>query len=88
MTGGARQLIRAAEAFEASPRNAAAKRCAAVTLVLFLLTSLLILTAALIDWFTGNRFLAECAGWTGIATLNLCVAGGLRYAVLTHSRGN
>ena len=80
-SGATATRLAAAEAFETPPRNPKARRWAAIALSLFLLASAMMLTAALVDWFTGQRFLSECFGWTGIACLQLCVVFGLRYAV-------
>jgi len=82
VSGAAATRIRAAEAFETPPRNRIAKRWTTIALTLFLLASTLMLTAALVDWFTGRRFIAECLGWTGVVCLQLCVVCGVRYAVV------
>tara|TARA_R110002049_G_C9140834_1_gene559609 strand:+ start:1192 stop:1701 length:510 start_codon:yes stop_codon:yes gene_type:complete len=85
VSGAAATRIRASEAFETPPRNTTARRWAAFALNLFLLTSSLMLGAALVDWFTGRRFLAECLGWTGVACLQLCVVCGVRYAIVNQN---
>ncbi len=85
VSGSAATRIRAAEAFETPPTNPTARRWATIALTLFLLTSALMLTAALVDWFTGRRFIAECFGWTGVACLQLCVVCGVRYAIVNRN---
>ncbi len=84
-TGATATRLAAAEAFETPPKNSAARRWAAIALSLFLLASAMMLTAALVDWFTGQRFIAECFGWTGIVFLQLCVVCGVRYAVVNRN---
>lgn len=79
-SGAAKQRLDAAEAFETPPLNPAARRWATLALVLFVTTSSLFVAAALIDWFTGNRFVSEVLGWSGIVCLQLCVVCGIRYA--------
>ena len=86
VSGAAATRIRAAEAFETPPRNPTARRWATFALTLFLLTSALMLSAALVDWFTGQRLVAECLGWTGVACLQLCVVCGVRYAVVNRKQ--
>jgi len=81
-SGSARQRIDAAEAFETPPRNPVARRWATRALILFIATSTLFLAAALTDWFTGNRFVSEIFGWSGIVCLQLCVVCGVRYAIV------
>lgn len=68
-------------ALETPPRNPTARRWAVLALSLFLIASALILTAALVDWFTGRRLISGCFGWTGVVCLQLCIVCVARYAV-------
>lgn len=82
ITGASKQRLAAAEAFEAPPINPAARRYRIVALCLFATSSVLLLTAALVDTVAGARSLSEVFGWSGIGCLQVCVLCGIRYAAV------
>lgn len=87
-SGSAKQRMDAAAAFSDPPRNPAARRWARLALLLFLMTSALLVTSALIDWQIGDRLICEIFGWSGIVCFQLCVACGLRYAIINNRDGD
>jgi hypothetical protein len=86
-SGAANRRLDSVEAFETPPLNPHAKRWATIALMLFCATSMLFLAAALVDWFTGNRFVSEILGWSGIVAFQLCVVCGIRYAAVNKPLG-
>ena len=82
VTGSPQKALDAAEALEQTARNPRAQRYRTLAVVLFLLTSVFLLAAAITFTVAPNNILNEILGWTGIACLHFCVFCGLRYAVL------
>ncbi len=81
-TGSSQKGLDAAEALEQTARNPKAQRYRTLAVVFFLLTSAFLLAAAIAFTLAPNNILNEILGWTGIASLHVCVFCGLRYAVL------
>ncbi len=79
ITGASKQRLAAAEAFEAPPISPAARRYRIAALCLFMASSALLLTAALVDTVVGSRSLSEVFGWSGIGCLQGCSFCGIRY---------
>jgi hypothetical protein len=74
--------MKAVEAFDAPPANAAAKRYRQIALCSFLAASVLFLTAALLDTVANARPVGNVFGFSGIACIEICVICGLRYAAV------
>ena len=84
VTGSSRKALDAAEALEQTARNPKAQRFRTLAVVFFLLTSMLLASAAIAFSSAPNNIADELLGWTGIACLHVSVFCGLRYAV--HNR--
>jgi hypothetical protein len=80
--GGTQKHLDAADAFDSSPRNASAGRCRRMALGLFLMSSILLLSAALIHTMADRRLLSSVLGWSGIVALLVRSWLGRRYAIL------
>ena len=75
-----KQLIAAAEALGTPPSNRTARRYRSIALCLFMVSSGLLIAAALADAIAGARSLSEILGWSGIGCLLACVCCRTRYA--------
>jgi hypothetical protein len=76
------KILPAAEALEKTAVNPKARPYQIMAFCLFLVAAMLLLSAALADWFDGRNAAHDHLGWAGFIALNLCVFCGLRYGYL------
>lgn len=82
VTGSGQKGLAAAEALEKPAISSAAQRYRTAAVILFLLTSAFLFSAAIAYTIAPHIVINEILGWTGIVCLHACVLCGLRYAVV------
>ncbi len=84
-TGSTQKALDAVEALEKPSASPAAQRYRTAAVVLFLLTSAFLVSAAIAFTIAPQNVIHEILGWTGIVCIHACVFFGLRYAVINAS---
>ncbi len=81
-TRSTQKALYAAEELEKPAASPVAQRYRTGAVVLFLLTSALLVCAAIAFTVAPQNVIHEILGWTGIVCLHLCVLCGLRYSTV------
>jgi hypothetical protein len=76
------RMLPAAEALEKPSVASRARPYQIAAFCLFMAAAMLLVSAALADWFLGRNVAHDNFGWAGIIALNLCAVCGLRYGYL------
>lgn len=82
LCGDTQKHLDAAEAFNDSPQNATAVRYRCMALALFVISSVLLVLAAVFHMMANQPLLSNVLGWSGIVALLASSWLGRRYAAV------
>lgn len=80
--GTTQKHLDAAEAFNTSPKHVSAVRYRYMAMGLFLLSSILLVSAAVFHSIANQPLISEILGWSGIFALLFCSYLGRKYAII------